>query len=215
VFVAVDTFASIYQGSEIDNERQQQWVNHVRDYVEAKGAAVLVIHHPGVNGQRERGTTNLKGAMDVSLELKEVNKGETYKLCCSKPPKSAPAFADIPLRRVAKGRSIAFEVDAEGQARASTAGVERSRPLLDQNIETMLMVSGREMRVAELVREVGQPRSTVNDALGRLASDPGTGIVQTAKGTYRWLSPAERSAPADPAPVGSGHAGQVATAEAK
>ena len=87
--VVLDTLARCMLGGDENGARDMGlFIEACGRIQRATGAAVLVIHHTGKNGQNERGSSALRGAADVMLELS--NEDGTIVLTCSKAKDSEP-----------------------------------------------------------------------------------------------------------------------------
>ena len=71
VLVVLDTLNRSLRGSELSDEDMAAYVRAADAIREAFAAAVLIIHHCGVDGTRPRGHTSLTGAADVQLAVKK------------------------------------------------------------------------------------------------------------------------------------------------
>ncbi len=94
--IVFDTLARCMTGGDENSARDMGLVIANADRVrEATGAAVLLIHHTGKSGDRERGSSALRGACDTMLKV--VGDRDKLVLRCEK-QKDAPHFSDIPIR---------------------------------------------------------------------------------------------------------------------
>ena len=91
-----DTLARCMPGGDENNGADMGRVIASVDQVrEETGATVLLLHHPNAGGQRERGHTSLKGAVDTQMELHV--EGTIRVLRCKK-QKDRPHFDPITMR---------------------------------------------------------------------------------------------------------------------
>jgi hypothetical protein len=79
----------------------------------ATNATILAVHHTRVDGERERGSTSLRGAADAMLALKR--EGDRVTVTCEK-QKDAPHFAPFTLELAKVQRSCALITAGEGSA---------------------------------------------------------------------------------------------------
>lgn len=73
--VVIDTLNRSIAGSESKDEDMGAYVKAADRVREAFRAAVLIIHHCGVNGDRPRGHTSLTGAADAQIAVKRDDSG--------------------------------------------------------------------------------------------------------------------------------------------
>lgn len=90
------------ENSQGDMSTMVQNVDRIRD---ATGAAVLLLHHANAGGERERGSTVLRGAADTMLQLKAED--DRIELRCEKMKDSA-AFNRVVLHLERTGESAVF-----------------------------------------------------------------------------------------------------------
>ena len=94
-FVVIDTLARSILGGEENSAKDVGLAIAGADIVRhALGCTVLLVHHSNKSGESERGSTALRGAVDVLMSLKSDDAGLTLK--CEK-SKDAEAFPDIAL----------------------------------------------------------------------------------------------------------------------
>lgn len=100
--IVVDTLARCFEGDENQQLDMGAFVAGCDQLRNQYGATVLVIHHTRLDGERERGNTAFKGAMDTMVELKpHFRKGsttlDTVDVLCAK-QKDAESFEPFTLR---------------------------------------------------------------------------------------------------------------------
>lgn len=91
--VIFDTYARCMDGNENDTKDAGTVVKNCARIQRELNATVLLIHHTGKNGQMERGSTALRGAADVMIEVGISNKD--IKISCSKPKETAEWPAEV------------------------------------------------------------------------------------------------------------------------
>jgi hypothetical protein len=97
--VVLDTLSRCVAGADENSQGEMStFVANVDKIREATGAAVMALHHPNVSGERERGSTVLRGAADMMLSVKKDDDG-TVTLKCEK-NKDAPHFKNITLELI-------------------------------------------------------------------------------------------------------------------
>ncbi|HMH48517.1 MAG TPA: AAA family ATPase [Solirubrobacteraceae bacterium] len=110
VLVVVDTLARAAPGADENSAKDMGKLVAEIDRVRAPiGAASLAIHHVGVQGDRERGSSSLRGAADAMHLLKRDGAG--LRLQCTK-MKDAEPVGPLSLRAVVARDSLAIEVGA-------------------------------------------------------------------------------------------------------
>jgi hypothetical protein len=118
VLIIFDTLARSMDGGDESSARDMGRVVADLDRVRhATGATVLVVHHPGHDPRRERGSSALKGAADTFLRL--TGEGMDLVLTCEK-QKTASAFPSIPLKLHQVGDSLALVVEKVAHTLTST-----------------------------------------------------------------------------------------------
>ncbi len=104
--IVVDTLARSMDGADENFAKDMNTViKNIDRLRHATGAAVMLLHHKGQKGDRERGSSALKGAADVFIKL-NGNVTTAATLHCDK-MKMATAFSDISLRFEQTGDSLA------------------------------------------------------------------------------------------------------------
>ncbi|HVC52760.1 MAG TPA: AAA family ATPase [Stellaceae bacterium] len=73
--IVIDTLNRSIAGSESRDEDMSAYVKAADHLREAFGAAVVIIHHCGVTGDRPRGHTSLTGAADAQIAVKRDGSG--------------------------------------------------------------------------------------------------------------------------------------------
>jgi hypothetical protein len=68
--IVIDTLNRSIPGSESRDEDMSAYVKAADLLREAFGAAIIIIHHCGINGERPRGHTSLTGAVDAQIAVK-------------------------------------------------------------------------------------------------------------------------------------------------
>lgn len=75
-FVVCDTQARVTVGIEENSAKEMGVViDRIEQMREATGACVSLVHHEGVQGERGRGSTSVKGAMQTELRVSRTGKG--------------------------------------------------------------------------------------------------------------------------------------------
>lgn len=114
LLVVIDTFSRCLVGG---NENSQQDVGKAVEAMNriqrSCSCTVNVLHHTGWNGDHERGSTVLPGALDVSMHLKGEEKGSGLSLKCTK-QKDWEAFDDLGIKLLPfSGSLVPIPVDVD------------------------------------------------------------------------------------------------------
>lgn len=96
--IVIDTLHRSMEGADENSARDMGRVIAGIDRVRKEtGAAVLIVHHTNYTGEKERGSTSLRGAVDTLLQLRQDE--SQLQLTCEKQKDAAP-FAAIGLELV-------------------------------------------------------------------------------------------------------------------
>jgi len=96
--VVIDTLARSMVGGDENSARDMgKAIDNCNRIQRETGAAVLLVHHTGKSGSNERGSSALRGAADMMIEL--TSDGDVIKLSCSK-SKDTAGFETRYLRMV-------------------------------------------------------------------------------------------------------------------
>ncbi len=104
----IDTLNRTIPGSESRDEDMSAYVKAADRVREAFRAAVIIIHHCGINGERPRGHTSLTGACDAQLA---VRKDESGRIIVTVEHMKDGAEGDIVASRL---RAVDVGLDADG-----------------------------------------------------------------------------------------------------
>ncbi|HTX32255.1 MAG TPA: AAA family ATPase [Solirubrobacteraceae bacterium] len=120
VLVVVDTVARCMVGGDENSARDMGRFIAAADAMrQGSGAAVLVVHHTGKDGEDERGSSTLRAAADTMLALKPD--GANVRLTCTK-QKDAAQFEDWRLHLHPVAHSCVLR---SGTTFAALSGTER------------------------------------------------------------------------------------------
>jgi hypothetical protein len=131
--IVVDTLHRSMEGADENSARDMGRVLAAIDRVRmSTGAAVQVIHHTNYTGDKERGSTSLRGAVDVLLQLR-VEDGRTT-MTCEKQKDAAP-FPAIGLELVPTLESCVVQVLSGGrESEAGTLSPRDSKALKELSL---------------------------------------------------------------------------------
>lgn len=104
----VDTWARALTGGDENSAGDAGRAIAVCDAIrDNTGASILVVHHTGADGVRERGSTALRGASDTTLQLVKSEDSDVTTLTCKK-MKDGERFSSIVYRLDVYGHSVAL-----------------------------------------------------------------------------------------------------------
>lgn len=84
VLVIIDTLARCFDGDENQQEDMGEFIAGMGRLRKEYGAAILAVHHTNLSGERERGSTALRGGTDTMLAVTHNHKTKETTLTCSK-----------------------------------------------------------------------------------------------------------------------------------
>lgn len=154
--VVIDTMARVTAGGDENSGKDMGTLVAAVAKLQAAGAAVLVVHHPGKEaGKGMRGHSSLRGALDTEIEAKEVGE-RLVTLVCQK-QKDAQEFLPVRL-----GLKVVTFADEQGQAFSSSCAVDKAARTTDE--DDPRREEAREVFVRSFVRS-GCTAATLRDAL--------------------------------------------------
>lgn len=104
----VDTWARALTGGDENSAGDAGRAIAVCDSVrDITGSSILVVHHTGADGMRERGSTALRGASDTTLQMSKEDASDITVLACKK-MKDGERFQNILYRLDGYGHSAAL-----------------------------------------------------------------------------------------------------------
>lgn len=92
----IDTLARCFEGNENQQEDMGRFIQGADRMRREFNSTVVVVHHTGVDGSRERGSTAFRGAVDTMMLVKKPEEGKVI-VSCDKQKDDEP-FADLTLR---------------------------------------------------------------------------------------------------------------------
>ncbi|MDB4890351.1 MAG: DnaB domain protein helicase domain protein [Gemmatimonadetes bacterium] len=133
VLVIFDTFARCFVNGDENSARDVGVAISSIDRIRNEcGAAVLVVHHSRKGDDVERGSSALRGALDMAAHTKR--EGESVTLTCGK-MKDGPEFDDVRLRLIPTEPSAILQRD-------SVTSAHREEPQLSPRAKQALDVLG-------------------------------------------------------------------------
>jgi hypothetical protein len=130
--VIVDTLARCSSGDENSVQDMMSLIRNCDRVRHETGAAVLIVHHTGVNESRERGSTALRASCDAMFSLSPAD--DLLKLTCEKQKDDEP-FSDLQLAivPVQETESCAVRLAECGRSGKLSQSQSRALEVLDQN----------------------------------------------------------------------------------
>jgi hypothetical protein len=112
--IVFDTLHLCMAGGDENSARDMGMAIHALGEIRrATNATILVVHHTRMDGERERGSTSLRGAADVMIALKR--EGDRVTVSCEK-QKDSPHFAPFVLELLQVEQSCALIAAKTGLA---------------------------------------------------------------------------------------------------
>ena len=163
--VVVDTLSKCFIGNENATEDMQKFTRHCLGFVQEVGCTVVALHHMDKGGEKERGSSTLRGDADVLIPLRKQDASRIVLGGRGTKQKEAPAFDPIHLR---------FQECGPSRVLAPT----RVRKALTPNEEQIIAILTTEgpLGYADIRRETvndsqqeGMAKSSLKKALDSLA----------------------------------------------
>jgi len=137
--IVLDTLARCLVGGDENSARDMGLAIAALDRIRAEtGSAVLIVHHTRKDGESERGSTALRGAVDAMFSVKK--EGGRLTLSYEK-EKDAPDFPSMPLQLKPVAR-MAERMRAYESASLLGIGGQMPRTDLDHAVHDLLRVAG-------------------------------------------------------------------------
>jgi hypothetical protein len=176
VFVVIDTFSRCADGINEDNNSEVKRIMQVIDNLRRDtGAAVMIVHHTGWGGNRERGASAMRDYAEVAL-LCEKDGDDTITVSCNK-MSAADEFDPRHMRLITIGdQAVAIPSERVLQ----TAGDKLTKRQLDV-LEVLALETFTETgaRATVLIKEAKLPEGSAYRVLSALLK---LGYVRQAKG---------------------------------
>ncbi len=189
--VILDTLARCMVGGDENSARDMGLAISSCDTIrQATGETVMIVHHTGKNGAGERGSTALRGAADIMIELQ--NNDGLIEVSCSKMKDGAP-FEPRKLRLMEVGESCVLVPADQVISTTSAPLSEHQRKVL----ETLTLAIFEDVGAKAKDLEVGAkiPHAGLFRTLSSLKN---LGYIsQSAKGDPYYITPTGRDKLAD------------------
>ena len=159
VLLVIDTMARSMVGGDENSARDVGLFIHALDCQDVM--ARLIVHHTGADGERERGSTALRGASDMVARAEREEGSARVRLVCDKPPKDGEPWAPIEMRRERVASSVVLEQVAPMEA-VSHAVEERRKKVL------AFVGTNGPVSQNKIVQEVGGNAAALRDQLSQM-----------------------------------------------
>lgn len=121
--IIVDTLARCLEGNENEQEDMGRFVAGLDRFRHEYGAALLVIHHARLDGERERGSTAFRAGVDTMIAVTREGQDSPIEVTCSK-QKDAEHFTPMTFLLevvLETGSCVVVKADAVAAARKTHA----------------------------------------------------------------------------------------------
>jgi predicted transcriptional regulator len=142
------------------------------------GCAVLLVHHSNKAGTGERGSSALRGAMDVMIELKPV--AGKFAMACEK-LKDGEQWKEQTFDLVEISDSVRVWWD---EPSAGEAGDGRKSKTAREILNLLVSVDGGPLTTKRISEAIGSKPQTVDKVISRLEKDGFVHRGQTDRGTW-------------------------------
>lgn len=144
------------------------------------GCAVILVHHTGKNGESERGSSALRGAMDTMIHIQKLSDDSTKAVMKCAKSKDAETWKDQTFDLAAHLDSVRVWWDepidgSEPDKRKS----ETAREILK-----VLIKAEKELTAKQISEATGSTQQLVNKVVGRLERDEFVSRSQNSRGTW-------------------------------
>jgi hypothetical protein len=155
--IVIDTLNRSLAGSESRDEDMSAYVHAADKLREAFRAAVIIIHHCGINGERPRGHTSLTGACDAQIAVKRDAAGRVIA--------TVEHMKDGSEGDIITSRLVVIEVGTDEDGEAITSCV--IEPAEDESVPTKAVrlspTQGRALQLlADAIARAGEVPPTCN-----------------------------------------------------
>ena len=182
--LVIDTFHSATVGAEENSATDAGIVlQSLKVAQRALGCAVMLLHHTNKNGNAERGSSALRGAMDAMIGIAEA--GNKFSMNCEK-LKDGAAWQSQTFALVAKAESVRVWWD-EPTPPGENIGKEESHR---QSITALLAENGgQRLRASAIAEATGLGRSHVTQLLAEMATADTPSVLRAIETPNKPQSP--------------------------
>jgi hypothetical protein len=185
--VVLDTLARCMLGGDENSAKDMGlFIEACGRIQRATGAAVLVIHHTGKNGSNERGSSALRGAADVMVELS--NEDGTIVLQCSKVKDSEPFAPQYYTLLQTDGSCVIVPADSVIVTKHAPLTLSQRKILETLDLDVFANTGAKAL---QLSRATNVPESSVWRTLSNLKKKGY--ITQSDKGDPYYITESGRS----------------------
>jgi hypothetical protein len=164
--LVIDTFHSATVGAEENSATDAGIVlQSLKVAQRALGCAVMLLHHTNKNGNAERGSSALRGAMDAMIGIAEV--GHKFSMNCEK-LKDGAAWQAQTFSLVAKAESVRVWWDQP----VEPGEVKSKESAYRESISALLAEGGgRRLRASSIAEVLGVNRSQITSLLANMSAE--------------------------------------------
>ncbi len=153
--IVIDTLARCLEGNENEQEDMGRFVAGLDRLRHEYGATVLAIHHTRLDGERERGNTAFRGAMDTMMSVTRNRQENTIEVECAK-QKDAEHFPGMSFQL-----ELVPEMDSCVLLRTDIENVQKTKHIID-------FLANGPMRWDEWLSSTGLAKTTFHRSFSEL-----------------------------------------------
>lgn len=178
----LDTLHSATVGLDENSAKEMgQALEAAKFAVRELNCAVLLVHHSNKSGTGERGSSALRGAMDVIIEVKPI--GTKFMMTCAK-LKDGEKWRDQTFDLVVTGTSVRVWWDEPTDAEQ----IDRRKSETGQQILSLLAEeSNRSLTCTQISNALDVKQQSANKVLTRLTREKRVRRSQNTRGTWTYL----------------------------
>lgn len=166
----IDTLHSATAGADENSAGDMGKVlESCREAIRELGCAVILVHHTGKNGESERGSSALRGAMDVMIHIKRDSENDTKAVMQCTKLKDGEQWGKRPFDLVANGDSVSvWWSDPADEAASGKQGIQN----IDKNkIIDTLQSTKTKLTTRQLAQVIGKSEPQTSKLLNGLVDD--------------------------------------------
>jgi hypothetical protein len=160
LMLVVDTLSKCFVGNENATEDMQKFTRHCLHFVMETGCTVVALHHMDKQGEKERGSSTLRGDADVLIPLRKQSADRIVLGGKGTKQKESEAFPELHMKflQVAGSRVLA------------PVAVRRKLTKNEERVVAIVTTDGPSSQ-AEIRGATGLPKASVADAVRQLLAD--------------------------------------------
>jgi predicted transcriptional regulator len=175
----IDTLHSATAGADENSAKDMGIVlNLCKLATKLLGCAVILVHHSNKAGTGERGSSAMRGAMDVMIECRAV--AGKFALSCEK-LKDGEKWKEQTFDLVAKGESVRVWWDEPGDGETTDG---RKSETAGEILALLGEADGRKLTTKQISEALDIKPQTANKVLARLEKEKQVERHQTERGTW-------------------------------